>query len=155
MTDQTIRVFVLLYFLSSAIYAADLKDLVSASNDFAVAMIEHVQVLERNPSATELAASTLKYARAKERYFVELRKSVPLLIDMATGKAPKTPDLDRLMEIISGYGEPQAKQLEAATVSMLKQRDQDAEVLKAEIEFYRVQKVEYQFHKDFDGLYLT
>jgi hypothetical protein len=42
--------------------------------------------------------------------------------------------------------------LEAATVSMLKQLDGDAEVLKAEIEFYRVQKVEDQFHKDFDGL---
>ncbi len=152
MTDQTIRVFVLLYFLSSAIYAADLKDLVSASNDFAVAMIEHVQVLERNPSATELAASTLKYARAKERYFVVLRKSIPTLIDMVTGKTPTTPEIDKIREIFSGYGETQAKQLEAATVSVLKQRDQDAEVSKAEVEFYRVQKVEDQFHKDFDGL---
>jgi hypothetical protein len=35
---------------------------------------------------------------------------------------------------------------------MLKARDQDAEVSKAEIEFYRVQKVEEQFHRDFDGL---
>jgi hypothetical protein len=34
-------------------------------------MIEHEQVLERNPSATELAASTFRYAKAKERYFVE------------------------------------------------------------------------------------
>jgi hypothetical protein len=57
--------------------------LVSASNDFEVAMIKHEHVLERNPSASELAASTLKYARAKERYFVELRKSIPTLIDIA------------------------------------------------------------------------
>jgi hypothetical protein len=35
---------------------------------------------------------------------------------------------------------------------MLKQRDGDAEVSKAEVEFYRVQKVEDQFHRDFDGL---
>jgi hypothetical protein len=35
---------------------------------------------------------------------------------------------------------------------MLKERDQDAEVSKAEIEFYRVQKAEQQFHKDFGGL---
>ena len=35
---------------------------------------------------------------------------------------------------------------------MLKQRDGDPEVSKAEIEFNRVQKVEDQFHKDFDGL---
>jgi hypothetical protein len=34
---------------------------------------------------------------------------------------------------------------------MLKQRDGDPEVSKAEIEFNRVQKVEDQFHKDFDG----
>ena len=83
----------LLCLLPSAIYAGDLQKLVSASNDFEVQMIEHEDVLERNPSASELAQSALKYARAKERYFVELRKSVPILIDMATGKAPKTQDL--------------------------------------------------------------
>ena len=48
--------------------------------------------------------------------------------------------------------ETQGKQIEAATVSMLKQRDGDPEVSKAEIEFNRVQKVEDQFHRDFDGL---
>ncbi len=91
----------------------------------------------------------------KERYFVELRKSVPFLVKMATGKTPKTPEVDRIREIFSGYGETQERQLEAATVSMLKQRDQDAEILKAEIEFERVQRVEDQFHKDFNGLDLT
>jgi hypothetical protein len=149
---MTIRSFLLLCLLPSAIYARDLKDLVSASNDFEMQMIEHEYVLERNPSGSELAQSTLKYAKAKERYFVELRKSVPALIDMATGKAPKTSDLDKIRKIFSGYGEAQEKRLEAATVSMLKQHEGDAEVSKAEIEFYRVQKVEDQFHKDFDGL---
>jgi len=74
--------FVILLFclLPSASFAADLQDLVSASNDFEVEMIEHEHVLERNPSATVLAASTLKYAKAKERYFVVLRKSVPFLV---------------------------------------------------------------------------
>jgi hypothetical protein len=86
------------------------------------------------------------------QWYVELRRSVPTLIDMATGKAPKTPEIDRLREIFSGDSEIQEKQLEAATISMLKQRDGDAEVSKAEIEFYRVQKVEDQFHRDFDGL---
>ena len=152
---MTMRALLLLCLLTSAIYARDLKDLVSASNDFEMQMIEHEYVLERNPSGSELAQSTLKYAKAKERYFVELRKSVPTLIDMATGKAPKTPELGRIREIFSGYGEAQEKQLEAATVSMLKQRDVDPEVSKAEIEFSRVQKVEDQFHKDFDGLDAT
>jgi hypothetical protein len=77
---------------------------------------------------------------------------MPTLIDMATGNAPKTQDVYRIREIFSGYGEAQGKQLEAATVSMLKQHGGDAEVSKAEIEFYRAQKVEDQFHKDFDGL---
>jgi hypothetical protein len=49
------------------IHAGDLRDLVSASNDFEVEMIEHEHVLEANPSATELAASTINYARVKER----------------------------------------------------------------------------------------
>jgi hypothetical protein len=146
------RAFLLFCLLPTAIYAGDLQSLVSASSDFEVEMIEHEHVLERNPSATELAASTLKYAKAKERYFVVLRKSVPTLIDMATGRATKTPEMDRLREIFSGYGETQEKQLEAATVSMLKQHEGDAEVSRAEIEFYRVQKIEDQFHNDFDGL---
>jgi hypothetical protein len=150
-----IRAFLLLCLLPSAIYARDLQELVSVSNDFEVEMIEHEHVLERNPSASKLAASTLEYARAKERYFVELRKSIPILIDMATGKTPQTKEIDRIREIFSGYGEAQEKQLEAAMISMLKQLDGDAEVSKAEIEFYRVQKVEDQFHRDFDRLNST
>jgi hypothetical protein len=98
-------------------------------------MIENEHVLERNPSASELAATTLKYAKAKERYFVELRKNVPTLIDMATGKTPKTPDIDKIREVFSGYGEARQKQLEAVTVWMLKQFDGDAEVSKAESNF--------------------
>jgi hypothetical protein len=89
------------------------------------------------------------HSKAKERYFAELQKSVPTLADMAK---PKTPEIDRLMKIFSGYGEVQEKRLDAATVSLLKQRDGDAQVSNAEIEFYRVQQVEDQFHKHFDGL---
>jgi hypothetical protein len=89
MTDRTMPSFLLFCLLPSTIFAADLQNLVSASNDFEVAMIEHEQVLERNPSAAELAASTLKYASAKERYFVVLRKSVPFLFDIATGRTPR------------------------------------------------------------------
>ena len=80
MANQTFRAFLLLCLLPLRCFAANLQDLVSASNDFEVEMIDHEHVLEQNPSATELAASTLKYAKAKERYFVELRKSVPTLI---------------------------------------------------------------------------
>ena len=76
---------------------------------------------------------------------------MPTLIDMVTVKVPKTQDVDRIREIFSGYGEAQGKQLEAATVSMLKQHEGDAKVSKAEIEFYRVQKVEDHFHRDSSG----
>jgi hypothetical protein len=37
----TMRAFFLLCLLTSAVYAGDLQDLVSASNDFEVQMIEH------------------------------------------------------------------------------------------------------------------
>jgi hypothetical protein len=112
-------------------------------------MIEHEHVLERNPSASELAGEHRSSMQERRSYFAELRRSVPTLIDMATGTAPKTPEIDKLREIFSGYGEAQEKQLEAATVSMLKQRDVDAEVSKAEIEFNRVQKVEDRFSQGF------
>jgi hypothetical protein len=112
--------FVILLFclLPSTIFATVLQDLVLASNDFEIEMIEHEHVLEQDPSATELAASILKYAKAKERYYVTLRKSVPTLIDMATGKTPKTPEVDKISEIFSGDGETQERRLEAATVSI-------------------------------------
>jgi hypothetical protein len=42
------RALLLLCLLTSAIYAGDLQDLVSASNDFEVEMIEHEHVSERN-----------------------------------------------------------------------------------------------------------
>jgi hypothetical protein len=106
-------------------------------------MIEHEHVLEQNPSASELAAGTLKYARAK---------SIPTLIDMATGKTAKTPEVDKIRRIFRAMAKLKGAQLEAATVSMLKQHENDAEVSKIEMEFYRVQKIEDQFHKDFDGL---
>jgi hypothetical protein len=38
---------------------------------------------------------------------------------------------------------------------MLKQRDQDTEVSKTEIELHRIQNVEGQFHRDFERLDLT
>jgi hypothetical protein len=100
--DRSVLVIFLICLLPSAIYATELQDLVSTSYDFEVEMIEHAHVLEQNPSASELAASTLKYAKAKERYFLELRKGVPTLIDLATGKKPRTPEIDRLMKIFSG-----------------------------------------------------
>jgi hypothetical protein len=53
---------------------------------------------------------------------------VPTLIDMATGNAPKTPDIDRIRGVLSGYSEVQQKRLEAATISLLKQFDGDVEV---------------------------
>ena len=48
--------------------------------------------------------------------------------------------------------EAQGKQLEVATVSMLKRHEGDAEVSKAEIEFNRVQKVETSFTRISTGL---
>jgi hypothetical protein len=49
MCDQTVRAFLPLSLLPSA---ASSLDLVSASNDFEIEMIEHEHVLERNPSAS-------------------------------------------------------------------------------------------------------
>jgi hypothetical protein len=90
-------VIFLLCLLPAAIYACDLQDLVSASNDFEVEMIEHEHVLERNPPGAELAQSAFKYAKAKDCYFVELRRGMPTLIDIATGKEPpQTKELDRI-----------------------------------------------------------
>jgi hypothetical protein len=88
----------LAYLLPSAIYVGNLQDLVSASNNFGVQKIDHEHVLGRNPAATELAASMLKDERGNERFFLlSWCEGVPTHTDMATGKAPKTPELGRLL----------------------------------------------------------
>jgi hypothetical protein len=53
-------------FLPSTIFAADLQNLVSASNDFEVEMIEHEHVLERSSSATELSRGSCEVRKIVE-----------------------------------------------------------------------------------------
>jgi hypothetical protein len=50
---MTTRAILLLYLVPSAIFAADLQDLVSTSNDFEVEMIEDERVLERTHRAPQ------------------------------------------------------------------------------------------------------
>jgi hypothetical protein len=97
-------------------------------------MIEHEHFLERIPSATELAASTLKYTKAKERHFVERRKSIPFPVEMAAGKTPNTPKVDKRREIFRGYCEIKRGNLGDDGFDPEKKRDRDAEVSKAEKE---------------------
>jgi hypothetical protein len=49
------RAFLLLCLLPLTLFAANLQDLVSASNDFEVEIIDDEHVLERNPFATDYA----------------------------------------------------------------------------------------------------
>jgi hypothetical protein len=62
--------FVILLFclLPSVSFAADLQDLVSASDDFEVEMIEHEHMLERCPKLDTEYDGVREYQGAKNRF---------------------------------------------------------------------------------------
>ena len=60
------RAFLLFCLLTSAIYRGIFGIGLGPPTILRSKLIDHEYVLEQNPSATELAASTLNYARTKE-----------------------------------------------------------------------------------------
>jgi hypothetical protein len=100
----------------------------------------------------KLAEKTISYAKAKTLYYEALRAATPELIDIATGKKPRSPEVDRFAESFSGAGENQEHAADEATAYLLKQLSFDPDVEKAKAKFDQAQSVEAKFHRDFDGV---
>jgi hypothetical protein len=61
-----------------------------------------------------LAAKTISYAAAKTIYYEALRAAAPELMDIATGKKPRSPEVDQFAQSFSLAGEKQEKVLVVA-----------------------------------------
>src|ERR1700726_2276271 len=59
---------------------------------------------------TELADKTISYAKAETVYYHALRAAMPELMDIATGKKPRLPKVDRFAQSFSVGGEKQGTQ---------------------------------------------
>jgi hypothetical protein len=77
------------------------------------------------------------------------------LTDIATGKKPRPPEVDRFAQSFSAAGEKQEKVVDEATVVLLRKLPLDSDIEKAKAAFDEAQSVEEKFHHDFDGVDLT
>jgi hypothetical protein len=142
--------------LATSVFAGEtLTALVTAAQDFSVAVQEQLAAVQGDISATELAEKTVSYAKAKTAYFNALRAEIPEMMDIATGRQPRPSDLDKLPTAFSGGGEDQEKAADEETSILLQRFSGNPGVEKARLEFGRAQDVENRFHHDFDGVDFT
>jgi hypothetical protein len=74
---------------------------------------------------------------------------------IAMGKEERPPELDTFAAAFAVAGEDQEKAADEETLVLLKRFLRNPDVEKARAEFDRAQKVEDQFHHDFDGVDFT
>jgi hypothetical protein len=107
---------------------------------------QQLEVVQNNPSPARLAEKTVEYAKAKTAYCQALRAAMPELINIATGRQARPPELDKFAAIFAIAGEKQETVADQKTVIFLKRFLPNPDVEKAEVEFERAQKVEEPFH---------
>ena len=140
---------------TSAFAGATLDALLDATASFSIAIRLQLEVVQSDPVAAELAKKTIEYAEAKTTYFRALRAATPELTDIATHKQARPPELEHLAEAFSLAGEKQEVLADQKTLVLLKRFSGNPEKEQARAEFERAQKIEEQFHEDFDGVDFT
>ena len=149
------RVILLFALVTSACGGESLGPLVKASRYFSVAIQHQLAAIRRGPSLIEFVARTIVYAHAKEAYFDAWREAAPELMNIAIGREARPPELDRMGAAFSVAGEKQERMADKETVALLQRFAADPDVKTARAEFDRAQKVEEEFHREFDGLDFT
>ena len=149
------RAIVFFCLVTLAFASQTLDTLINAAAAFAVAIHQQLEAVQSDPPPARLAEKTIEYATAKIAYFSALRTAAPELTNIATRRQARPPELDRLAEAFSLAGEKQEMAADQRTRALLERSVGNSEVEKARAEFERAQKVEEQFHKDFDSIDFT
>ena len=138
--------------LVSSGFAGELGALCSAAKNFVSAAKTQEGILITYPAASEFAASTTAYAAAKERYFLEFRAAMPILIVIGLKQRPETAEIEEFRSAFKLLDAEEKQRVAKATVEKLKGFGNDQAVAAAEKEFTHAQNIEADFFKDFDGL---
>jgi hypothetical protein len=77
------------------------------------------------------------------------------MMKFAAGREARPPELDTFAAAFAVAGEKQEMVADQQTLVLLKRFPRNPSIEKARVEFDRAQKVEEQFHKDFDGVDFT
>jgi creatinine amidohydrolase/Fe(II)-dependent formamide hydrolase-like protein len=149
------RLTVFFTLVTSVSAGGTLDALVNAAQGFAIAIQQQIAAVQSITTATELAEKTISYAAAKTVYYEALRAAAPELTDIATGKKPRPPEVDRFAQSFSVAGEKQEKVVDEATAVLLRKLPLDSDIEKAKAAFDQAQTVEERFQRDFDGVDFT
>jgi hypothetical protein len=142
--------------LGTSLFAGErLNALVTSAQDFSVAIQEQLSAVQSDISATQLVEKTVAYAKAKTAYYNALRAEMPEMTDIATGREPRPPDLDKFPAAFTVAGEKLEKAADEETLVLLQRFSGNADVKKAKAEFERAQEVEERFLHDFEGVDFT
>ena len=93
---------------ASAFASAPLDLLVNAAARFSAAIWQQLVMVQNDPAPQKFAEKTLAYAEAKVACFRAKRNEMPELINIASGKEPRS-QLDRFAGAFSVAGEKQEK----------------------------------------------
>jgi len=122
--------------LATSVFAGErLNALVTAAQDFSVAIQRQLAAVQGDISPTELVERTVSYAKAKTAYFNALRAEIPEMTDIATGRQPRPSDLDKFPAAFSVAGEKQERAADEETLILLQRFSGNPGVEKAGAEF--------------------
>jgi hypothetical protein len=102
-----LRLFLLLGIITTALASGTLDQLDSAAQSFAAAIDQQITIAQSDPSPAALAENTIAYADAKISYFNALRAAMPDLTNIATGREPRPPEVDKFRDAFRVAGEIQ------------------------------------------------
>ena len=142
-------------FATSVFAGERLNALVTAAQDFSVAIKEQLTAIQSDISATRLVEKTVAYAKAKTAYYNALRAEMPEMIDIAMGRQPRPSDLDKFPAAFSVAGEKLERVTDEETSILLQRFPGNPDVERARAEFERAQEVEERFLHDFEGVDFT
>jgi hypothetical protein len=139
--------------LATSVFAGErLTALVTAAQDFSVAIQEQLAAVQSDISATQLVEKTVSYEKAKTAYYDALRAEMPEMTDIATGRQPRPSELDKFPAAFTVVGEKKENAADEETSILLQRFSGNPGVEKARAEFERAQEVEERFLDDFDGV---
>jgi hypothetical protein len=141
--------------ITSVFASGTLVALVSAAEGYAIATQQQIAIVQSITTPTELAAKTISYAVAKTTYYEALRAAAPELMDIATGKKPRPPEVDQFAQAFSVVGEKQEKVADEATVALLTKLPRSSDIEKAKAALSQALTVEQRFNHDFAGVDFT
>jgi hypothetical protein len=119
--------------LVTSVFAAGTLDaLVNAAQGFSLAILLQIAAVQSITTPTELAEKTISYAAAKTAYYEAFRAAMPDLTDIATGKRPRPPEVDRFAQSFSVAGGKQEKVVDEATAALLGKLPLDSDMQKGE-----------------------